>query len=262
MNVAIISRDDDYSKSIVTKLDRLISEAGLVRDDQHPHVVIFVGGDGTFLRAVNHYIERINDIKFIGVHTGSLGFFCDFSVEDIKEVVDLAGQAKPFHHRYRLLEACIETEKNRRLFYAVNEIRIENAQHTIITDVYIDELYFETYRGNGLLVASQLGSSGYNKSIGGAIIESGIELLQLSEIAPLSNNIYRPLNASLVLRGNRTITFTGVAGKTILGYDHLSEPIAAESFKLRVKLGDKRITLIHKEERPYLSTLHQAFIKS
>lgn len=262
MNVAIISRDDEYSKQIESTLADLLNKADLHRDNNEPDVVVFVGGDGTFLRAVNHFLPNLNDIRFIGVHTGTLGFFCDFSVNDLERVVDLIKQEKPYQRRYRLIEACLETEKTPRLFYAVNEIRIENAQHTIITDVYIDDLYFETFRGNGLLVSSQLGSTGYNKSIGGAIIESGLELLELSEIAPLSNNVYRPLNASLVLRGNRTITFTGVAGQTILGYDHLSEKIDADSFSLKVRLGDKKVTLIHNEEKPYLSTLHQAFIKS
>ena len=262
MNIAIMSRDDEYSKHIEATLNQLIESHGLNRNDEQPDVVIFVGGDGTFLRAVNHFLTNLNDIKFIGVHTGSLGFFCDFSVDELQTVIDLIKQEKPYQRRYRLLEACLETENDKRLFYAVNEIRIENAQHTIITDVYIDDLYFETFRGNGLLVSSQLGSSGYNKSIGGAIIESGLELLELSEIAPLSNNIYRPLNASLVLRGNRAITFSGVAGQTILGFDHLSERINADEFGLKVRLGDKKVTLIHNETRPYLSTLHQAFIKS
>jgi len=262
MNVAIISRDDEYSKQIEQKLATLLKSAGLIRNDEQPDVVIFVGGDGTFLRAVNHFLDRINELKFIGIHTGSLGFFCDFAVDDLVEVVALIKEEKPHQRRYRLLEACLSTEKSSRLFYAVNEIRIENAQHTIISDVHIDDLYLETFRGNGLLVSSQLGSSGYNKSIGGAIIESGLELLELSEIAPLSNNIYRPLNASLVLRGNRVVTFSGVAGQTILGYDHLSEKINADNFTLKVRLGEKKVTLIHNQNRPYLLTLHKAFINS
>lgn len=261
MDIAIITRDDDFSKSIELTLVEKLKKYDFTLNNDNPQIVVFIGGDGTFLRAVNRYLPIINNLKFVGVHTGSLGFFCEFSVDSLDELVDLIAQEKPYQKRYRLLEACLETEKNKRLFYAVNEIRIENAQHTIITDVYIDQMFFETFRGNGLLVSSQLGSSGYNKSIGGAVIESGIELLQLSEIAPLSNNVYRPLNASLVLRGNRTVKFSGVAGQTILGYDHLSERIDADKFELKVRLGDKKVTLIHNEKRPYLSILNQAFIR-
>ncbi len=260
MNITIVCREDDNSKQVASHLKVKLEKHHVDFDDKNPQVVVFVGGDGTFLRAVNKYLDIINDIRFIGVHTGSLGFFCDFAVEELDRVVELVLEDKPHQKRYRLLEACLETDKERRHFYAVNEIRIENAQHTIISDVYIDELFFETFRGNGLLVSSQLGSSGYNKSIGGAIIESGLELLELSEIAPLSNNVYRPLNASIILRGNRTITFNGVAGQTILGYDHLNEKIDGNKFNLKVKLGDKKVTLIHNQSRPYLSTLNKAFI--
>lgn len=261
MDIAIVTRDDEFSKRIEANLISKLQTLNFQLNPDAPKIVIFIGGDGTFLRAVNRYLPNINDIKFVGIHTGSLGFFCEFSVNELDELINLISQEKPYQKRYRLLKATLETEHENREFYAVNEIRIENAQHTIITEVFIDEMFFETFRGNGLLVSSQLGSSGYNKSIGGAIIESGLELLELSEIAPLSNNIYRPLNASLILRGNRVVTFSGIAGQTIIGYDHLSEMIQADKFSLKVSLGDKKITLIHNEKRPYLSILHQAFIR-
>ena len=48
MNIAIMSRDDEYSKHIETTLNQLIESQGLNRNDEQPDVVIFVGGDGTF----------------------------------------------------------------------------------------------------------------------------------------------------------------------------------------------------------------------
>lgn len=262
MDIAIIARDDDFSKSIEKSLLEKLKKHDFTLNNDQPEIVIFIGGDGTFLRAVNRYLPIINQIKFVGVHTGSLGFFCEFSVDNLDELVTLISQNKPYQKHYRLLEATLTTEKSKRIYYAVNEIRIENIHRTIITDVYIDDMLLETYRGNGLLVSSQLGSTGYNKSIGGAVIESGIELMQLTEIAPLSNNIYRALDASLVLRGNRVVTFKGDGGQTILGYDHLSEDIDAEHIELKVRLGDKKVTLIHNEKRPYLSILNKAFVRS
>lgn len=262
MNVTIVCREDDHSRQVAKQVSQKLIDNGVKINDGSPDIVLFIGGDGTFLRAVNNFIEIINNIKFIGIHTGSLGFFCDFSLEEIDSVIRLILSNKRLTREYKLLEATLISGHEKRKYYAVNEIRIENAQHTIITDVLIDDMFFEKFRGNGLLVSSQLGSSGYNKSIGGAVIESGLELLELSEIAPLANNIYRPLNASLILSGTRRITFKGVAGETLVGFDYQSEKIEGNNYTLTVGLSNKKVTLIHNEKRPYLTILNKAFISN
>ena len=143
MKIAIVCRGDDNSKNVASKLLSKLKKEKAELDDISPQVVIFVGGDGTFLRAVNQYLDNINEISFIGIHTGTLGFFCDFSLDELDEVVRLVLEEKPYKKHYRLLEACLTTDIDHRHFYAVNEIRIENAQHTIISDVYIDDVFFE-----------------------------------------------------------------------------------------------------------------------
>lgn len=262
MNVTIVCREDDNSREVAKVIAKKLSDHEVSINAGTPDIVLFVGGDGTFLRAVNNFLDNINAIKFIGIHTGSLGFFCDFSLEEVDQVIEEILSEDKLIRQYRLLEATLVTGVITRHYFAVNEIRIENAQHTIISDVLIDDQYLETFRGNGLLVSSQLGSSGYNKSIGGAVIESGLELLELSEIAPLSNNIYRPLNSSLILSGKRIITFKGVAGETLLGYDYQSEKIEGDKYVLNVKLSDKKVSLIHNKKRPYLTILNNAFISN
>src|SRR5699024_10581233 len=77
---------------------------------------------------------------------------------------------------------------------------------TIALDVYIDDLYFETFRGDGLIISTPTGSTGYNKSTRGAVIDPKIPCYQVSELASLNNNRYRTLGSSFILSKNRTLT--------------------------------------------------------
>src|SRR5699024_2537418 len=90
-------------------------------------------------------------------------------------------------------------------YLALNEVRVENNRRSQVIDVYINDDCFETFRGNGLCVSTASGSTAYNKSLGGAVINSGAELMQLSEIAGIHHNAYRSLGSSLILDKSHTI---------------------------------------------------------
>ena len=44
--------------------------------------MIFIGGDGTLLYAVQKYLDLLDDVNFVGIHTGTLGFFTDYTEEE------------------------------------------------------------------------------------------------------------------------------------------------------------------------------------
>ena len=178
-------------KEIISQITTLSEENGFVLDNENPDVVFSIGGDGTFLRTIHHYIDRLDKILFVGINSGSLGFFYDFRKEDIPLVFDLLKNKSYVIKEHSLLKGVASYEKSEKTIYAVNEIRIENPFHTLICDVAINDNKLETYRGNGLLVSSALGSSAYNKSLGGALMDHELETLELTEIAGLGNNLYR-----------------------------------------------------------------------
>ena len=75
MNLAFYVREDELSKQVEQQLKQLLRTNNYVIDETSPEVVITIGGDGTFLRACHHYLSIIDQITFIGIHTGTLGFF-------------------------------------------------------------------------------------------------------------------------------------------------------------------------------------------
>lgn len=84
----IIARDDAHSLLTKEKLSKLLFNKLHQQDDQSPDIVFFIGGDGTFLRSIQDHINLLDDIIFIGIHTGTLGFFCEYGEEELADIIE------------------------------------------------------------------------------------------------------------------------------------------------------------------------------
>jgi NAD+ kinase len=261
MKYAFMTRDDQQSRLIKTKLETKLNLAGHFYHETKPDLLIFIGGDGTFLRSIQTYIDQLEQIIFVGIHTGTLGFFCEFHASQIDELIAAIPQMKKTSAVYSLVELTL-VGKTKTTYYAVNEIRVENPFHTFVTDVFIDQQSLQTFRGTGLIVASTLGSSAYNKSLGGALVDVTKPTLQLTEMATIQNNAYRSLGSSLVLDAGRVITFKGDFKKAIVGYDYLLANLDETTKEVHVKLSDKAFRLYHQKQENFFDTLKKTFVKN
>lgn len=261
MKYDVFTRGDPHSVELENDLTLRLQNLTNWKKDPRPDFVVFIGGDGTFLRAVQHYRDQLDHITFIGVHTGTLGFFCDYHETDLAKLVTDLPQIGLRAHRYRLLRLTRHFASGSDDFLAVNEVRLENPFHTLVSDVYIDGTLLETFRGNGLIVASTLGSSGYNKSLGGALVNTQLETMQLTEVATLQNNAFRSLGSSLVLGSDQRITLKGDFHNAVIGYDHLVLPLKETVTSLEITLTDRTVAIVHQNNRPYPEILRRSFIK-
>ena len=255
MKIALFYKENKLEQSYVASLKEKILSFGFVLDDTNPDVVLFVGGDGTFLRAVHHYIDKVTSLSFIGINKGHLGFFSSFSDGELDELLRCLKENKLISKSYSLLKASFADSE----IYAVNEVRIESPFQTLISEVEIDGRKLETFRGNGLVISSALGSSAYNKSLSGAIVSPSLDVIELTEIAPINNRVYRSLHSSLVLDANSEIVLKPKTSNILIGYDHLT--INDENSELiKLSLSDKKVSLLYKEDYSYISHLAKAFI--
>lgn len=226
MRYTIVNRMDKLSLETSTYIDNRLKEYDLIRDDENPELVVVVGGDGTFLVGIHKYLENISDILMVGIHTGTLGFFADFKIEEVDYLVDCILANKPEVSTKRLLEIHLKEEDNTEVFYALNESRVENIIKTQILDVYINDVHLETFRGTGICVSTQPGSTGYNRSLKAAVISDELELIQVAEITGIHHRLFQSLQVPLILDANTNVKFTSPSFKeAIMCYDHLSIPI-------------------------------------
>ena len=255
MKFVVFAKEKAESQRIKNELIKELIKENFILDENNPQFVFVVGGDGTFLRVVHHYIDKLDSIKFIGIMCGTLGFFYDFKEEDIKDISRIIKEDLYQVERHSLIECHLENKT----FYAVNEVRFENPFHTLVCNVKIDDKELEKFHGNGLLVCSSLGSTAYNKSLGGAVISRELDLLQLTEISTIQNNIYRSLGSSLIINPNSKITFEGDFSGVLIGYDHLN--LEFDSNTLEVSLSNKKVSIIYHKDYSSLQSLKRSFIK-
>src|SRR5690606_4172887 len=107
MKFTIISKGDQRSNKIKSMMKQYLLDFDLTYDREEPELVISVGGDGTFLEAFHRYMERLDKTAFIGVHTGHLGFYADYTPDELEKlVIEIA--KTPFQVvEYPLLEVII-----------------------------------------------------------------------------------------------------------------------------------------------------------
>lgn len=156
-------------------------------------VAISLGGDGTFLRTARWVGER--QIPIVGVNTGHLGYLAAFNIEDIQGMVeDLLSGDYDIERRTLLKVECADGTSLGDYPYALNEVAILKTEDAsmITCSVNIDGSSPARYQADGLIVSTPTGSTGYNLSVGGPIIEPTAAVLVLSPIAAHSLTM-RPL---------------------------------------------------------------------
>jgi len=222
----VIARPDELSEHLKKQIEEELDAHGYISDNFCPEVVFVVGGDGTFIFAVHHVMRTLGialkDVCFYGIHTGTLGFYTDYRDCDYREFMDtfLAGGLR--EKSYPLLQARFLDQKH----HGINEIRIENAARTQVMDIYINGEYFETFRGTGICVCTQWGSTAYNRSLGGAVMQEGLRFIEMTEISGIHHNKFRSLDAPLILRDDTKLEFKSESFRgALLGCDSYVYPL-------------------------------------
>lgn len=192
---ALVSKDDDVSIKVAVTIQKKLITAGMVYSDQQPDIVCVIGGDGTFLSAIHKYMYRLDKTLFTGVHTGTLGFFVDYNLKEMDKCIDDILNKQPRIEEKRLIEIDVVNENK---YYAVNEMWVQSFKTKTI-DVFLDEAQLERFHGTGLVISTQTGSTAFNRSLNGAVIQPGLEVMELAEIGGIHHSHYRSLRNPLIV---------------------------------------------------------------
>jgi NAD+ kinase len=218
----VVTRDDELSLSLGKKIVDELTAKNKIFDNENPDIVISVGGDGTMLHALHQRMHQIENVHFVGIHTGTLGFFTDYEEKEVDQLLEDLIFGQPIIEEVQLLEVRRYNGDRFEALYAINEARVENIIKTQRIEVWVGNEYLETFRGNGLCVSTQIGSTAYNRSLRGAVLLPSIRAMQLTEVAGIHHKLSRSLSTSLVIPESHIIRFESKSyNDSILCYDHL-----------------------------------------
>lgn len=160
-----------------------------------------IGGDGTMLHTA--YWIAGSAIPVMGLNTGHLGYLTAAGIDEAEEMVMRLLNADYKIEERTLLQVDTSFDKTIDRPFALNEVAIlrQDTSSMISMQTAINGTHLTTYKGDGLVICTPTGSTAYNMSVGGPILEPTASCMVLSPISPHSLNM-RPL----VIRNDSTIT--------------------------------------------------------
>ncbi len=166
-------------------------------------VVLSIGGDGTFLRTAQQVAEQ--RLPILGINSGHLGYLTTTDVKCTPEIVRHIVSGRFRVEQRSMLELQRPLHRDLRSPFALNEIAVlrQDTSSMIEVEVRIDGTLVMSFAGDGLLLATPTGSTAYNLSVGGPILQPQSHCFVLSPISPHALTM-RPL--VIADEGNITIT--------------------------------------------------------
>lgn len=252
--------DEEFHSFLTKKLHLDITPAGIITDNVFDaDIVISMGGDGTFLKAASRVGNK--QIPIVGINTGHLGFLADISPEEIDSLVELLyNEEYDIEHRAVLAARFFDSDTGKEIPakdypYALNDIAIlkHDISSMIGIETNIGDTYLTTYQADGLVVSTPTGSTAYNLSVGGPILEPMSGTFGLTPVAPHSLSV-RPV----VLRDDSCIHLKvkSRSHNFLVAIDGRSNSYP-ESVELQIKKAEYRVLVIKRKNQAFFETLRQ-----
>jgi NAD+ kinase len=217
-------------------------------------ILVILGGDGTLL----HVAEQASrfGIPVVGVNLGGLGFLTEVAVEECFETLE-AILAGPVKIEERLMfRACIDAGGVRSEWrFALNDIVVSRGSLDRIVQLstWADDEYITTYRADGLIFSTPTGSTAYNLSAGGPIVQPGLRSILVTPICPFmleSRPVLLPATVRLTTR-----LADGVAGEVKVIVDGQPAWDMRGGDVLEVAASDRPLRLISSLRMGYFEIL-------
>lgn len=206
-SIYIHTNDTDVSKKTKELLEKKLDKSGYVLGkevNEDTELIVCIGGDGSFLEAIHKF--DFPHIPFIGINTGHLGFFQEIHPEQLDDFIFNYGQGRYTLQPLSTVKATVIAGDAKTELHALNEIVIKSDNsHSIHLNISIGGSFIERFSGDGILISSPAGSTGYNYSLGGSIVDPRLKLLQVTPIAPMNTTAYRSFTSSILLPPDMTI---------------------------------------------------------
>ncbi len=220
--------------------------------------MIVLGGDGTVLQAARE-IKKFH-IPIIGVNLGTLGYMTEIEPANLEEALNrlIAGDYE--QESRMMLNGKVCSEDSVEEGWALNDIVISRrgSLQIIKFNIYVNGQFLNGYNADGMIVTTPTGSTGYNLSAGGPIIEPKARLIMLTPICPHTLN-----RTSIILSPEDVIEIEIPAGKdgqmqTVdANFDGTHTVEMHTGDRIRIVQSEKITEFIQLNQVSFLEALHK-----
>lgn len=147
--------------------------------------IIVLGGDGTVLQAARDLSDL--QIPLFGINLGTLGYLAEIDKDHIDMALDrLLADEYHIEERMMVKGAAIHLNRTRLEDLALNDIVITRSgrTHVMDFDIRVNGRFLNSYSADGIIISTPTGSTGYNLSAGGPIIDPAASMIMITPLAP------------------------------------------------------------------------------
>jgi NAD+ kinase len=219
-------------------------------------MVLVLGGDGTLLSMADAIGIAGSCVPILGVNFGSLGFLTEVTLPEMFPALEAAvGRRAHIEERLMLRSTTLRAGRRFAQQLALNDVVITKAARARMIDlsVHVGDEFVTRVKADGLIIATPTGSTAYNMSAGGPIVQPNVDALVLTPIAPHTlahRPIVIPAAATVRVqphieeRDELFITFDGQAGFQLEAGDEIT-----------VRRAEAPLRLVKPSTRSYFEVL-------
>lgn len=158
----------------------------LQQEIKNADLLLAFGGDGTILHLAR--TVALNNVPVLGINLGSLGFMSELEPEELERLKDLASWDFTVESRMMLDVTVIRDGRSVYNNIALNDAVISKGSiaRVVRLEISTEEGFLTRVGGDGVIVSTPTGSTGYSMAAGGSIVEPTAQNLLLTPICPHS----------------------------------------------------------------------------
>ncbi len=228
----VFCQDREKHLEVIEKIEKMLHLARYMVCNPEGNInselidlVVSYGGDGTMMRAANLHRNAI----IVGINAGHLGFLTAYNSNEWEQFfVDLSESNLFYEERLRL-DVALHTQSGMVTQSVFNDVYIKHGENPRLLNlnVKINEQNASTVGGDGIIVSTPSGSTGYNLAARGPIISSGTDVFAITPICPHSLTSLPMITSELT-----RVTFVGPSNaEAYVNYDGVKH-------KVRLRPGD------------------------
>ncbi|MGN1349713.1 MAG: NAD(+)/NADH kinase [Anaerovoracaceae bacterium] len=243
----IYANANDVSERITEEVRRKMAAVGYQYSDSEKDadLIFCIGGDGALLRLLRKY--NFPAAPIVGINTGHLGFFQEITMDGIDEFIRLLVNGEYHIQEYIGLDTEVYTESEMTRYIAINEIVVRgDGERLMHLGVRVGNNEITKFSGDGILVCTPAGSTAYNYSLGGVIVDPDVDMLQITPMAPVNNIAYRSFTSGIIVPTQTSIEIFPVNNedKTVSVIEDGRIVVRGDVKRIVIRVADRKAKIV------------------